>query len=252
MAFINGLDVSHHQEDIIWSAVVKAGMRFAYAKASEGIGLQDSKFDDNWEGMKKAGIIRGAYHFFHPALPPEKQVKNFLGVVGPLLPGDLPPALDLEETGKDHDEWPSIPMASRLGMVMTWLKAVEAAVGIRPVIYTRAGWMKQFLPSAPGLADYPLWVASYRANAVKPTVPANWKAWTMWQFSEAGSVAGVKGPCDLNRFNGTLASLRQFCKPAAMADAASTSLRASAAKPVARELVAGAAKPKARKSAKSA
>jgi GH25 family lysozyme M1 (1,4-beta-N-acetylmuramidase) len=57
--------------------------------------------------------------------------------------------------------------------------------------------------------DYPLWIAHYTANS-QPDVPANnWggKGYTIWQHTESGTVAGVKGNVDRNRFNGSFDKL---------------------------------------------
>ena len=64
---LSGIDVSHHQGDVDWNAVGQAGIAFAFAKSTEGDTFQDPQFGTNCAGMKEAGIIRGAYHFFRPA-----------------------------------------------------------------------------------------------------------------------------------------------------------------------------------------
>src|ERR1700761_4245634 len=74
---VPGIDVSHHQEVVNWAAVADAGEVFAFAKASEGMSVPDLYFADNWSGMKKAGILRGAYHFFHPAVTPRRRLRSF-------------------------------------------------------------------------------------------------------------------------------------------------------------------------------
>ena len=47
-----------------------------------------------------------------------------------------------------------------------------------------------------GRADY---------GVEKPTLPQAWKdkAWTFWQHTQTGEVAGVNGHVDLDVFNGT-------------------------------------------------
>ena len=94
---VPGIDVSHYQAVVDWTAVAAGGERFAFAKASEGALVPDQYFLDNWRGMKAAGILRGAYHFFHPNADPQAQASNFLNRLAaanggsPLLaPGDLP------------------------------------------------------------------------------------------------------------------------------------------------------------------
>src|SRR6266851_920044 len=93
---LHGLDVSHHQGTIDWLAVAKAGMRFAYAKATDGVSFVDPMFATNWTAMKAAGIPRGAYHFFRPAHALEAQVNSFVTKVKTLSGDDLPPMLDVE------------------------------------------------------------------------------------------------------------------------------------------------------------
>jgi lysozyme len=50
-----------------------------------------------------------------------------------------------------------------------------------------------------------LWVAHWTTGA-SPIMPANnWggKGWTFWQYTSDGSVPGITGRVDLNRYNGT-------------------------------------------------
>ena len=84
----------------------------------------------------------------------------------------------------------------------TWLQDVRAATGVMPAIVTdKAFWDSEF-PSGSGLssAGYPLWIAQYSGSS--PTLPAEWSTWTFWQYSATGSVPGISGPTDLDRFNG--------------------------------------------------
>jgi lysozyme len=62
---IQGIDVSYWQGDIDWLKVREAGVHFAFIKATEGGDHLDPKFLENWEGAKRVGIARGAYHFIY-------------------------------------------------------------------------------------------------------------------------------------------------------------------------------------------
>jgi hypothetical protein len=53
---------------------------------------------------------------------------------------------------------------------------------------------------------YPLWIAHY-TTASAPRVPGGWKAWTFWQRTSSGTVSGISGLVDMNRFNGTSAQI---------------------------------------------
>src|SRR5262245_1766628 len=62
-ATVKGVDVSVYQGNINWAMAKAAGIAFAIARVSDGM-FMDTKFDQNWSGMKANGIVRGAYQFF--------------------------------------------------------------------------------------------------------------------------------------------------------------------------------------------
>jgi lysozyme len=79
---IRGIDVSHHQGAIDWTAVKAARVEFAFIKASEGGDFRDREFARNWEAARKAGVVRGAYHFFTFCTPGLAQADNFVATIG--------------------------------------------------------------------------------------------------------------------------------------------------------------------------
>src|SRR5262249_9198422 len=83
-ATVKGVDVSVYQGNIDWATVKASGIAFAIARVSDGT-FMDTKFDQNWAGMKNNGIVRGAYQFFEPGEDPVTQANimiNKLGVLG--------------------------------------------------------------------------------------------------------------------------------------------------------------------------
>src|SRR5436305_4379901 len=58
-----GVDVSSFQGSVTWSSVKAAGVTYAWAKATEGVTLNDSTFTGNENNGKSAGLYMGAYHF---------------------------------------------------------------------------------------------------------------------------------------------------------------------------------------------
>lgn len=205
---IPGIDVSHFQAHVDWSAVAGGGVRFAFAKASEGTTYPDQYFVDNWKGIKTAGLSRGAYHFFHANADPQAQARNFLARLAaanggsPLLaPGDLPAALDIEVTD-------GATTAALLAGASAWLAAVEAATGKRPIVYTYPSFWKSTLGNPETLSDYPLWIS--HLSVASPIVPGNWQKWAFWQFDKQLH-PGVPSPVtDLNAFNGTIDELQNL------------------------------------------
>ncbi|HEX8147368.1 MAG TPA: GH25 family lysozyme [Pyrinomonadaceae bacterium] len=195
---LTGIDVSHFQGHVDWQAVRAAGCVFAFAKATEGTGVTDPFFAANWAGMKAAGLLRGAYHFFRAAEPAAEQAAHFLSTVR-FEPGDLPPVLDIEL----NDGVTGEPL---VGGVQTWLDAVEPAAGATPVVYTNTPfWDAHFNEQ---FGSYPLWVAHYTSAPAPSPLPVGWSDWTLWQYSQSLHVNGVNGAADHDYFNGTLQALQ--------------------------------------------
>jgi len=214
MATVPGIDVSYWDAGIDWPKVRATGQRFVFAKATEGDGYKDPTFDDNWLGAKSAGLLRGAYHFFHPNIDPKKQAKNFIDYVRTMNDdGELPHVLDLEV----HDNQTKDKIISR---AKAWLDEVEKAFGRKPIIYSGQYFLQDYFSEAGGgppswAKDYPLWLAQYPNNYVegmKPGLPRGWYNWTIWQYSEKGVVNGINAKVDLNLFNGSLEDLYKFAK----------------------------------------
>lgn len=192
---IRGLDVSHYQKRIDWASVERDSFAFVFIKASEGQEYKDSLFQLNWKALESSRMRRGAYHFFRPTVAPEIQAQNFIEQVV-LLPGDLPPVLDVEV--EDAVEIEVIRSSMR-----RWLELVEAHYGIRPIVYTYMDFYHEHLQGQ--FEDYPLWLARY--NRKQPVE----SPWLFWQYSNTGTVKGIPEEVDLNVFRGSLAGLDSLC-----------------------------------------
>lgn len=200
---VKGIDVSVWQGTIDWDRVATTDVRFAYVRIGDGLG-GDSQFGRNWGETRRVGIRRGAYHYFRPNLDAGAQADHFLATVaaaGGYQSDDLPPMIDVETTGGQS----AATITSRM---RTWIDRVAAATGKRPIIYTGPYfWDDNGLGAS--FAGDPLWTAHW-TGAACPYVPDAWSAWTIWQYSATGSVAGIDGDVDLDRFAGDLAALATF------------------------------------------
>lgn len=205
-----GIDVSNNNGAIDWPAVAADGVSFAVAKLSEGTYFRDGFFAANWQGMKAAGLVRGAYHFAMPSQSGATAEADYFvdafGLLGTgLEPGDFV-ALDLEDpAGRgDLSSW-----------TLSWLQHVEARLGFKPMVYTSPGYAQAHgLANRPELADYGLWCASWGLTT-PPPAPAPWNLVAIHQYAVGpdGAVAGVSGEIDLDRYNGDIATLRLYGKP---------------------------------------
>ena len=190
---IHGIDVSKHQKNIDWTAVKEMrvndiNLHFVFIKATEGIGMVDEKFRRNWNKASAENITKGAYHFFIASKSGKLQAANFIQTV-PLVPGDLPPVLDIEQTYGAN----LIDLQKRLH---EWLDLVEKKFSVKPIIYTNIDFYKNFLSGS--FDEYPLWIAHYLVKD-KPRIQRNWN---FWQHSESGRVNGINSFVDFNVFNG--------------------------------------------------
>jgi lysozyme len=198
---IKGVDVSRHNGDVDWTKVKGAGQTFAFARVSDGITHVDFKFNDNWAGMKRVGLVRGAYQFFRPQRDPIDQANLMLEKIneaGGMKAGDLPPVLDLEAVD-------GVSASVLVARAKAWIARIEEKVGMKPIVYT-GNHMSPTIGT--NFKDYVLWLAHYTTEC--PRVPTGWTRWTIWQNSESGSVPGVGGGVDTNFFNGTRKDLEKL------------------------------------------
>jgi lysozyme len=201
MAVVEGIDVSHHQGRIDWPRVAEAGKRFAYIRASAGTLTVDRTYRVNRSRALAAGLTVGSYHFANPSAAPGDAAAEAAWFVrnATIASGDLRPVLDLEVAN-------GLPATALSAWAQTWLAAVERATGVKPLIYTTPRFWIRSMANADWFArnGYALWLAHW-TTAAEPFVPAaTWggEGWVLWQTSSAGSVPGIAGRVDLDRFAG--------------------------------------------------
>jgi lysozyme len=194
---IQGIDVSYWQGDIDWATVGKAGIRFAYIKATEGGDHVDPKFLENWNAAKRAGIARGAYHFIYWCRPAHEQALWFMLNV-PQDADALPPVLDLEWNSYSKTCPGKVSRDLALKKIKILLDAMHAHTGKRPIIYTDPAFHRDILEGE--FNEYHYWLRSVAAEPHKKYRKRNW---AFWQFTTTGHVPGIQGRVDRNAFNGT-------------------------------------------------
>jgi GH25 family lysozyme M1 (1,4-beta-N-acetylmuramidase) len=191
-----GIDVSHWQGAIDWPTVKAAGKKFVIAKATEGIGHKDDRYERNKKGARAQGLEFGAYHFAQPVNDPIREADWFVDNSG-YERGMLIPTLDLERTGGRSAN-------GLTNWTKAWLGRVYERLGVRPMIYAAPSFWRTNLNDTRWFADNGyaiLWVAHW--GVTSPSVPAeNWggRSWTFWQYTSSGIVPGISGRVDLNRF----------------------------------------------------
>ena len=198
---INGIDVSRHQSYVYWNLVKKMmidniNIDFAFVKATEGVDYNDEMFTRNWKLLQENKITHGAYLYFIPTNSGILQAKKFINAVT-LKKGDLPPAVDIEQTfGINKKE-----LKKKL---RDCLQTLENHYKVKPIIYSYTEFYNNYLGD--DFNEYPLWVAHYTEEK-KPNIKRNW---IFWQHSNLGRVDGITEKVDFNVFNGDSLKFKKF------------------------------------------
>ncbi len=190
-----GIDVSEHQGAIDWGDVATDGVEFAMLRigsrgTTEGGLYEDARFEENYAGAKAADIEVGVY-FFSQAVSVEEAQQEADYVIS-LLAGrylELPIAFDHETTasyGRANDIDASVISAC----AKAFCERVEAA-GYSTMIYGNASDLSRY--SAADIGSRPIWLAEYDVPA--PTAQFDF---SIWQYTNGGSVAGISTAVDMN------------------------------------------------------
>jgi len=208
-----GIDVSQYQSNIDWNGVQKAGVKFAFIRATVGSTEVDTKFSTNWQNAEKAGVLVGPYHYFTTTSPVSTQVDNFVATMGKVDKGNLPPVLDVE----DPKQFANLSADQSVALIQQWLDGVQAKLGVRPMLYMSSAFSGDVLGDAPQLDKYKLWVADWTTKPTPIVDNPPWADWTFWQHANNGRVGGITGDVDLDYFNGSPAQLDDVVQAAAAA-----------------------------------
>jgi lysozyme len=188
-----GIDVSYHQDTIEWGKVHRAGIKFAFIRVSDSLTVDDPQFTRNWTEARTHRIARGAYQYFRPDQDALAQADKLIAAIANDK-GELAPVIDVETTG-------GLRPKQIAKQVTLWIDRVRVRLGVEPIVYTSPDFWRDEVGGA-DLSSQPLWVAHYTKDC--PRVPSPWTRWTFWQYSKSGRVPGIKGPVDLDVYQGQM------------------------------------------------
>lgn len=208
-AYVTGPDAASYQHpngaSVNWSAVRNSGQSFAFIKATEGNSGNyiNPYFSSDAQAIKAAGMYLGTYHYARPSVnafgdryaSAVDQAQFYVRTLGDYAKaGNLPPALDYEDTGSGLGPNDLVNWAQR------WLDTVEQLTGRTPIVYAANWYWSGYLANTKQFARYPAWVANY-TTAAQPAMFGGWNSWTFWQYTSSGRIAGINANVDLNRFH---------------------------------------------------
>ncbi|MGN0169062.1 MAG: glycoside hydrolase family 25 protein [Acetatifactor sp.] len=190
-----GIDVSSHQGDIDWSLVAQDGVEFAFVRVGfRGYGtgklVEDEKFEDNIEGAAAAGIKVGVY-FFSQAVNEEEVLEEANLVLEKIEPYhlDCPVVFDVEKVS-GNGRMNELSVEERTNLTLLFCQTIENA-GYKPMIYHNTE-MGALMIDLTALEGYDKWYASYSEQMFYPY------EYKIWQYSDKGSVQGIKSAVDMN------------------------------------------------------
>lgn len=199
------IDISHFQGTPDFAKVRAAGIAGVVHKATQGLSGVDSTFAAAKSNALAAGLLFGAYHFGTGSGSGADQAAWFLSIVKP--DASTLCVIDFEPNPSTSGTTMTLPQ------LLDWITTVQASTGRWPVVYGGKSLLFGAVGSQPNatLAQCPLWVAQYTSAAQPSGIPSQiWPDWTLWQYTENGTVDGITTPVDRDRFNGTEDELRKW------------------------------------------
>lgn len=186
---IKGIDVSHWNGCIDFDKVKASGVEFVIIKAggSDKGFYTDSKFKENYEKAKAAGLYVGAYYFagkkFRGVEAGFADAQRFIDILKGLK-FEYPVFIDIEAQENRYKE--EITDAA-----VAFCQEMEKAGYFVGIYASDISGFKDKLHHD-RIKDYAHWVARYGKE------PEICKEYGIWQYSSKGSVTGISGSVDMD------------------------------------------------------
>jgi lysozyme len=195
------IDISRYQPSVDFEELAAGGTLAVIIKATEGWSIVDSSFAGHYADALAAGLAVATYHYLHHGYI-QQQCDLYLGTVEP-RPGERV-CIDFEDAACTLDD------------LRAMVQAIAAADPSLQITVYSGHLIKDLLGSTKDatLAATSLWIAQY-TSAASPSWPTGtWPTWSLWQYTDNASVAGISGAVDGSRFNGPDANLIAWIGPA--------------------------------------
>lgn len=193
---IAGVDLSVYQGDVDFSKVKNAGfdycmLRVGYRTYGGGVVTADANFETYVSDALKNDLDVGVY-FFTSAISTAEAKEEAQFVLDAIKPYNItyPVVVDVEEIVSGTSRQESLSVEELTEIVKTFCETIEDA-GYDVMIYSN---LKGFIANVnlEELEDYDKWFANYDTTPYYPY------KFTMWQYSQSGSVDGIDGDVDLD------------------------------------------------------
>ena len=206
--FEHGIDISQWNGNINWTTVKKSGgvdfamIRCGYRGYGTGVMVADTAFSTNFTGAVNNDIKAGIY-FFSQAISYEEGAAeaNFIKEAIDMTPGakgniKMPLVLDVESSTEGHGNGRAdkITVTQRTDAVKGFIDQMNR-YGYKPMIYANKDYLTNKLDLSKW-TNYDVWLAHWTYDFNKKSDYTG--TYTMWQYTDIGTVNGINGAVDLN------------------------------------------------------
>ncbi|WP_343346197.1 SH3 domain-containing protein [Terrisporobacter petrolearius] len=190
-----GIDVSKWNGNINWRSVKNSGVDYVIIRAGYGTSTIDPKFKTYIEGAKSVGLKIGVYWFSYATTPNNAamEAQACLNALSPYKNNvTYPVFFDFEYDSVRYANNNGVKVTRDLAsrMATSFLNKVESK-GYTSGIYTNKDFSSTYFTSDL-INSNNMWVAQYSSTNTFG------KPYSMWQYSEKGSVPGISGYVDMN------------------------------------------------------
>lgn len=188
----HGIDVSAYQGDIDFEAVKDSGINFVILRAgSTGFGA-DQKFEQYYSDALSARLDIGCYYYTYSTdvAGIKSDVKTLLNMIeGKTF--TYPVFLDFEEEAVMSADM----IDTNTRMINAFCKGIKRH-GYYPGVYTSSSVYNNYIESISLGSTWDFWIASYDDHTYESDLYSS--DYSMWQYSNAGSISGIAGDVDLD------------------------------------------------------
>lgn len=189
------VDVSAYQKEIDWAQVKADGVEMAMVRlgyrgySSGGLNL-DQCYEQNVKGAREAGLDVGVY-FFSQAITVEEAEEEARFVLRQIRGKKVngPIAFDMEPI-EGADRITHLTVEEKTEIADAFCQLIEKN-GHEAFVYGNPTWLTGDVDLSL-LTEHDVWLAHYTRMTEWDT------AFTMWQYTDSGAVAGIGGKVDLN------------------------------------------------------
>lgn len=193
---LKGIDISEYSGEVDFEKVKEDGISFVMIRlggrgyGDSGILYSDDKALEYIQNAKSAGLKVGGY-FFSQSVNEEEAIEE-ADYATAILNGetlDYPIAFDWEEIEDDTARTDNLIDTVLTACAKAFCNRINEK-GYKPMIYAKENVYNRY--NHVELSEYDVWYAEYTDT------PSITEGYTIWQYSEKGTVNGVEGTIDLN------------------------------------------------------